>query len=133
MTDSTRRQFLGSVGAGMTGVIAAGYTNPANGYPVNNTVNIAVIGCGGRAGYSLMPKAMAQPGAKVTAICDVYDGNRGRGADRVKKATGAPITSRYFEEVLARKDVDAVIIGTPDHWHVPISVAACEAGKDVYC
>jgi predicted dehydrogenase len=69
-------------------------------------------------------------GNEIVAVCDVYEPHR-----LAAKAKFAPAAKDYLDhrEVLDRKDVDAVIIGTPDHWHVPIAIDAVRAGKDVYC
>src|SRR5207302_360973 len=69
------------------------------------------------------------PNVKITAVCDVWDANLAEGQ---KVADLKAFATKQFEELLDRKDVDAVLIGTPDHWHVPLTVAACAAGKDVY-
>src|SRR5206468_11979819 len=69
------------------------------------------------------------PNVQVTAVCDVWDANLAEGK---KVADPKAFATRHSEELLARKDVDAVLIATPDHWHVPLTVAACQAGKDVY-
>ena len=70
-------------------------------------------------------------GAQVVAVCDVDASHR----EKARQIAGLDEKSSYndFRDLLARDDVDAVVIATPDHWHVPISIAAVKAGKDVYC
>lgn len=98
-------------------------------YGPNDQINLALIGAGGQ-GTSDTQTALQIPGIKLVAVCDLYDG---RLAD-AKKRWGADIfTTKVYKEVLNRSDVDAVIIGTPDHWHQQISVDAMHAGKHVYC
>jgi predicted dehydrogenase len=129
---ANRREFLERFCLGAAGILTA-CGGRAYGYPANETVQIGVIGCGGRARGSLLPQVLEIPGVRATAVCDVYTANREQAAQLAKGDGGDPFVTGYSEELLARKDVDAVIVGTPDHWHVPISVAACDSGKDVYC
>jgi predicted dehydrogenase len=72
---------------------------------------------------------------RVVAVCDVDRQRRDRALERVSDAYGSSDCATYvdFRELLARDDIDAVIIATPDHWHSIPAIAACEAGKDVYC
>jgi predicted dehydrogenase len=98
----------------------------------NDRINIGCIGVGGR-GYGVMQWAMevgktTRP-AQIVAVCDVYQ----KRLNRAKETSGADFATLDYREVIARKDVDAVIIATPDHWHAPIAIEAMKAGKDVYC
>jgi predicted dehydrogenase len=68
-------------------------------------------------------------GGKVAMVCDLYDGHLRR-AQEIQANT--PVTKDYLQ-VVSRKDIDAVVIATSDHWHAPVAVAAMKAGKDVYC
>lgn len=96
----------------------------------SNRITIGCIGVGGM-GTANMRAFLNQPGAQMTAVCDV-DANHLRNALRI---AGLPESAgcRDFREIIARRDIDAVVVCTPDHWHVPISIAAVCAGKDVYC
>jgi predicted dehydrogenase len=95
----------------------------------NDQIQLAVIGAGGM-GMADVTTAVTVPGVRLVATCDVYDGRREAAQDKY----GTDLfTTRDYREVLARDDVDAVIVGTPDHWHQRISVDALKAGKGVYC
>jgi predicted dehydrogenase len=119
---STRRHFLQSAAAaGMAGPLAA-QRSP------NDRIQIALIGAGGM-GSADATSSLAQPGVELVAVADVYDGRLERAKERWHKEL---FTTRDYREILARPDVDAVIIGTPDHWHAQIAVDAMNAGKDVY-
>jgi len=98
-------------------------------FAANDQINFAVIGAGGM-GSADVTTAITVPGAKLVAVCDLYDG---RIADAKKKWGADLFSTRDYREILQRKDIDAVIIATPDHWHKDISVAAMNAGKSVYC
>jgi predicted dehydrogenase len=78
---------------------------------------------------------LAQPDAQAIAVCDVDPAHLKQGLETVNKKYGNKDCAAYkdFREVLARSDIDAVMISTPDHWHVPMSIAAAKAGKDVEC
>ncbi|HJZ95130.1 MAG TPA: Gfo/Idh/MocA family oxidoreductase, partial [Candidatus Solibacter sp.] len=117
-----RRHFLGA--AAGAGLAAAQAQTSAN-----DKIHYALIGCGGQ-GFDDMRIALSLGTAEIVAACDVYDGR----LKRVREVFGEHVfTTRDHREVLARKDVDAVIIATPDHWHSAISIDAMNAGKDVYC
>ena len=98
----------------------------------NRRVRIALIGCGGMGNSDL--RDMLKSGAQLVALCDVDDRQVTKTAATVSKnfSQTAEFTTRDFRKVLDRKDIDAVIVGTPDHWHALPAVMACQAGKDVY-
>jgi predicted dehydrogenase len=98
-------------------------------YSANDQIQIALIGAGGM-GTADANTAITVPGVKLIAACDLYDG---RLADAKKKWGNDIATTRDYREILERKDIDAVIIATPDFWHKDISVAAMNKGKSVYC
>lgn len=95
----------------------------------NDHIQIALLGAGGQ-GQGDARTAVQVPGVKIIAVADCYDGR----LEHCKEIWGDDIfTTRDYKEVLARSDIDAIIVGTPDHWHKQISVDAMKAGKDVYC
>lgn len=137
-----RREFLQSAG-----LIAAGAAVPTilpsrvfGRQAPSERVTLAFIGTGRQAQTMNIPEFMAVPGVQVVAVCDVDSWRLDRAKTLVEStyATKAPsgtykgcATYRDFREVLARTDVDAVMISTPDHWHVPMALMALRAGKDV--
>jgi predicted dehydrogenase len=124
----SRRELLESLGINATGIVTAGYTATAKCFAANETIAVGCIGTGGRC-RKLMQSLTTIPGVEIRAVCDVWDYHLEEG--RKLAAPGASTTKDY-RVLLDRKDIDAVVIGTPDHWHVPITVEACAAGKDVY-
>ena len=108
--------------------IAAGYTATSLGYAANETVSVGVIGAGGRA-QVLMRSLEAVKGTRISAVCDVWDENLAKAR---QIAGPAAASTKDYRALLDRKDVDAVLIGAPDHQHAPLTIAACQAGKDVY-
>ncbi len=95
----------------------------------NDHIQIAVIGAGGM-GVADSQTALSIEGVKMVAACDLYDGRLHAAKDMWGKEI---FTTRDYREILERSDVDAVIIGTPDHWHRQISVDALRKGKGAYC
>jgi predicted dehydrogenase len=95
----------------------------------NSNIQFALIGAGGM-GMGDARMFGSLPGNKLVAVCDIYDGR----LQRSREIWGDAIfTTRDYREILNRKDIDAIIIGTPDHWHARITQDAVAAGKDVYC
>jgi predicted dehydrogenase len=132
-----RRSFLKATGAATASSVmgtrlhALSWLQNEPGQPVsaNDHIQIALIGAGGQ-GQGDTKTAVQVPGVKLVAVADCYDGRLAH----AKEIWGSEIfTTRDYNEILARKDIDAVIIGTPDHWHKQASVDAMRAGKDVYC
>jgi predicted dehydrogenase len=124
---TTRRHFLG---AGASAGLLAPMLAPAQRkIAANDTVQFALIGAGGM-GSGDADSALSVGGTKLVAVSDIYDGR----LTRAKEYWGKDLfTTRDYREVLARPDIDVIIVGTPDHWHQKISVDAMRAGKDVYC
>ncbi len=94
----------------------------------NDRIRIAVIGPGGM-GQGDAHDAALVPGVEIVAAADIYDSR----LDRMKELYPGIATTRDYRELIARSDIDAVMIATPDHWHARISIDALAAGKDVYC
>ena len=95
----------------------------------DSTIRIGLIGAGGM-GVADTKTALQHPNIELLAVCDLYDGR----LDDAKERWGEQLfLTKKYEDILKRKDIDAVIIGTPDHWHKQISVDALNAGKHVYC
>ncbi len=95
-------------------------------------IQIGFIGLGGQ-GTSRLIEFMRQPDVTAAAVCDVDQTHLDRATAAVEKAQGhKPEQFRDFRKLLARKDLDAVMIATPDHWHAMPTVQACQAGKDVF-
>lgn len=99
----------------------------------SNDVTVGSIGVGGR-GSGLLNEIAAQPNVKVLGVCDAFEERRQRHTARLNERYGAKVCTAYrdLREMLARDEIDAVTIGTPDHWHVPAALMAVRSGKDVY-
>ena len=137
-----RRRFLKS--AGLAAAAAAAPTIlPSRLFGAQapgNRVNLAFIGTGRQAQGLNIPQFIAVPGVHVVAVCDVDAWRMNEAKGLVERTYAAQSSSgsytgcathRDFREVLARRDVDAVMISTPDHWHIPMALLALQAGKDV--
>jgi predicted dehydrogenase len=121
-----RRRFIqGTAGTALASVAAL---SGARILGANDRINVGLIGCGGR-GLSDAGLVRQIPGVNVVAVCDVYESHAA--AARSRAGTGCRAFSD-FRKLLEQKNVDAVLIATPDHWHAAITVLACQAGKDVY-
>lgn len=123
-TRITRRSFSAGVTAA---VLAAGRSSRAQA-GANEKVRLGFIGLGNR-GDQLLKAFLPLSDIEVTALCDVYEPYMAYAAQQLP---GKPFMHKDYRKVLERSDVDAVVIGTPDHWHALQFIDACMAGKDVY-
>jgi len=129
-----RRGFLKTAGLASAETLLASQMHGlsvAQGAPIaaNDHLQIALIGAGGR-GQQDTKIALQVPGVRLLAVADCYNGR----LDHSKELWGGDVfTTRDYNEILVRKDIDAVIIGTPDHWHKQAAIDSMRAGKDVYC
>ena len=136
--EPSRRQFLqagaaagGGWLAAKTVLLEAQTASPApKPVPAGDRLRYGIIGVGMQ-GAALMASAMTLPGVECVAAADVYDGRH----TLAKEITGNPglPTTRRYQELLDRKDIDCIIAAVPDHWHKRVVVDACNAGKDIYC
>ncbi|MGD0301966.1 MAG: Gfo/Idh/MocA family oxidoreductase [Bryobacteraceae bacterium] len=122
---TTRRHFLAATAAAPLLTKVSAQIKPRS---PNDTIQIAIIGAGGMGSEDVRSSIAA--GSKLVAASDIYQGR----LTRMREVHGQDIfITRDYREVLARPDIDAVIVGTPDHWHQKIAIDAMNAGKDVYC
>src|ERR1700747_2687878 len=130
----TRREFLEATAVGAAGLVmgttAKSYERIAG---ANDRLNFAVIGLNGRAYAHLSSLKANQSAARITHVCDVDSNILKKFADRTQQEMGeAPIAEKDFRRVLEEKNVDAITIATPEHWHAPMAIAGLHAGKHVY-
>jgi predicted dehydrogenase len=138
----TRRVFLKNTALGTIGAFAIPTVVPSylfsNSAP-SNRINVALIGIGRQTVNPNMPQFLKSSNSQVIAVCDVDSWRLGNGQKQVNDFYSRQKEITYkgcdaysdFREILARKDVDAVMISTPDHWHVPIAIEAARAGKHI--
>jgi predicted dehydrogenase len=128
----TRRRFLSStLAAAVAPQIIPSRLLGGDAAP-SNTIRLGHIGVGGQ-GSGLLRNFLNVKGAMSVAVADPFQSRRERAGTTIKEAQGhEPKSYNDFRELLADKSIDAVVIATPDHWHVPIALAAVRAGKDVY-
>jgi myo-inositol 2-dehydrogenase / D-chiro-inositol 1-dehydrogenase len=138
----TRRNFLKTAGAACAApLVIPGSAMGLDGKPApSQRINVGMIGVGRQAKLFNVKQFLTMPDVQILAVCDVDSWRLANGKQQVEEgyAKSQPAgrykgcdTYKDFREVLGRKDIDAVMISTPDHWHVPIALAALAAGKDV--
>ena len=136
-----RRSFLKTATGAALGAVGFPYfvrpsaLGKAGTVVASERITVGFIGTGGHGIAMNLRTFLGQPDAQAVAVCDVDPVNLKKAQDEVneKYENTDCMTTQDFREILARPDIDAVMISTPDHWHVPISIAAIEAGKDVEC
>lgn len=128
----TRREFVAGLAASglVTGATAKSYARIAG---ANERLNFAVIGLNGRGYAHLSSLKVNQSAARITHVCDVDATILHKFAAATEKETGEAATpEKDFRKILQNKDVDAITIATPDHWHAPMAIAGLQAGKHIY-
>ncbi|MCK5280690.1 MAG: Gfo/Idh/MocA family oxidoreductase, partial [Cyclobacteriaceae bacterium] len=135
---SSRRKFIKKVSAGssLMALGGIGYGFPASSYSrikgANDRIVMGVMGVNGR-GKKMAANFALQKNTEVQYICDVEDKALKKGLDAVTKAVGkTPKSEKDIRKMLEVKDIDAVYLAPPDHWHVPATIMSCVAGKHVY-
>jgi len=127
-SDLSRRDFLKDSAVGAAGAAVLSGWGASRALGANDRIRVGVLGSGGRA-QDVMGKFNLVPGTEIVAVCDVYEPHR---ASALKLAARDAKGYLDYREVLDRKDIDAVLIGSPDHWHKQMLVDAVRAGKDAY-
>jgi len=133
-----RRQFLKSVGAALgaacgPAVVPAAALGRDGAVSPSDRITVACIGTGWQGGNNVQ-SFLEEPGAQVVAACDIDAGHLETARQTINAKYGNQDckTYHFFEDVLARKDIDAVMLAVPDHWHGILSTASAAAGKDIY-
>ncbi len=124
--ESNRRTFLTVSGATLA---AAALARKSHAAASGDTLSVGLIGCGGR-GVHDAGLFQNTPGVKLAYVCDVDERRRGEAAQKLSIESNHAVDD--LRRILDDKSVDAVIVATPDHWHSPASILACDAGKHVY-
>src|ERR1051326_6174261 len=133
----SRREFMrSSAGAGMMLAVPPYLLDKAEAGaspPPAETVRFGMIGIG-MEGSGVLETSVGLPGAECVFACDLYDGRHTLANEIISGVTGKMVpTTRRYQDLLDNKEIDAVVVAVPDHWHAKIIVDACNAGKDVYC
>jgi myo-inositol 2-dehydrogenase / D-chiro-inositol 1-dehydrogenase len=130
----SRRRFLRLAGTSLAGPLILpsglrGATAPSN------RIALGFIGMGSQGSSRNLGTFLTQPETVVLAVCDVWKDRAEAAKQRIDQHFGTNdcLACQDFREIIERDDLDAIVISTPDHWHVPLSLAALRAGKDVFC
>src|SRR3954468_4506919 len=132
----SRRSFLQGSAAAAAGGLLISKTVMLEARPLrravapSDRVRFGMIGIGMQ-GSGLLAGAITIPGVECVAAADLYDGRHTLAKEITGKASLT--TTRKYQELLDRKDIDCIVAAVPDHWHRRVVVDACNAGKDIYC
>lgn len=135
---SNRRKFIHDTGkiiagAGIVSSLPWGKAKANSFLGANDKIVVGLIGCNGM-GFSNLRTFLSKPNVECAALCDVDQTVLDKRTEDVRKLNGNKVVQyKDYRKLLERKDIDVVIIGTPDHWHCLQMVDAVKAGKDVYC
>lgn len=131
--NNSRRNFIKNSGAALT-IGAMGFSSESYGRIVgaNDRITVGVMGCNGR-GAGMAANFARQKNTEVIYMCDVEEKALAKGVNAVKKAVNKePKAVKDFRTILTDKDLDAMYLAPPDHWHAPATILSCAAGKHVY-
>ena len=137
----SRRDFIrrSAVGAAAAGAAASVLTaaNHSRAYAANQRLRVGFVGVGGRCQAhidSVLKLQAAGENIEAAAVCDVFNKNRDNSASKIKaKGGNDPIVTGDYRELINNKDIDVIVVATPDHWHARQTIDALKAGKHVYC
>lgn len=134
----SRRNFVKKLAAGSVGLAAGSWAMTANAQSykrilgANDRINVALVGINGR-GNALMKAALASENTTIDHICDVDSRVREKAAQKINELSGkTPKAYIDFRKLIENKDVDAIAVATPEHWHAPMAIMGAQAGKHVY-
>jgi len=128
----TRRNFLQRASGAAVGLGAWTALSADRVIGANERVNVAIIGCGGR-GRFVLRVMIEDAGANCVALCDLSDQRLEQMWEFIQPVQpNKPRFEKDYRKIFEAKDIDAVIVATPDNWHAPLTLLACQAGKDVY-
>ena len=139
---TTRRSFIRSAAIGTAGAIALPTIMPSNllgSSAPSNRINVAMIGCGRQSIQPNIPQLLQSKNAQIVAVCDLDSWRLNNAQKQVNDYYSKEKGINYkgcksyadFRQIMQQKDIDAVMISVPDHWHVPVAIEAARAGKHI--